>query len=512
MTFTTGSPWQQWPQPRFAAAASSVDVDVAVIGAGITGVTTAWLLRQAGCRVALIDRHRCGDADTGHTTAHLTFVTDQRLRELAKHFGDDGARATWEAGAVAIDQIEQIVQQTGADCGFRRVPGYLHAPLPAERGQSLDKEVALLREDAELASRLGFDANFVHQTPLGPGPAVRFGGQAAFHPGRYLAALLPGIPGDGSHVFEHTSIESIEQGPRRLVTSDGHEIRCEFVVIATNNPLTGSVGALRAALLQTKLSLYSSYVLAARLPPDTLPDAMFWDTADPYDYLRVEPMGDHQLVIFGGEDTKTGQEDDAQAFSKLEQRFALRVPGAVPTQRWMGQVIVTDDALPYIGERSGGEFIATGYCGNGFTFGTLAAMMARDAFLGRSNPWKELMRVDRKPFHGGVWSYLRENLDYPRYLVADRLGRAEATSLDAVPPGEGRIVALDGQRCAVYRDQEGAVSICSAVCTHLRCLVRWNGPDRTWDCPCHGSRFSPDGAVLAGPAEQPLEKITPPAG
>jgi len=510
MAFTTRPPWQQVERKEFPQVRGNHQVDVAIIGAGITGVTAAWLLREAGCRVALIDRQRVGDADTGNTTAHLTHVTDQRISALVKHFGEDGARASWDASAVAINLIEEIVRQTGTECGFRRVPGYLHAPIPADRGESIDREIEALREDARIATHLGFDAQFVTDSPLAPVPAVRFGNQAAFHPGRYLASLVERIPGEGSHVFEHTTIESIEDGPRRILTSEGHEIRCEFVVIATNNPLTGAVGALRAAMLQTKLSLYTSYVLAARMPPGTLPDALFWDTADPYDYLRVEPMGDHQLVIFGGEDTKTGQEDDAQAFRNLEQRFAQRVPGATPTLRWMGQVIATDDGLPYIGERGSGEFLATGYCGNGFTFGTLAACMARDAFLGRHNPWTELMRVDRKPFHGGVWSYLRENIDYPRYLLGDRLARVATRSLQEVPAGEGRIVELDGKRCAAYRAPDGALSVCSAVCTHLKCQVRWNAPDRTWDCPCHGSRFSTDGSVLAGPAEQPLERIPQP--
>jgi Rieske Fe-S protein len=163
--------------------------------------------------------------------------------------------------------------------------------------------------------------------------------------------------------------------------------------------------------------------------------------------------------------------------------------------------------LPYIGEHADGEFIATGFAGNGYTFGTLAAMMARDAVHGHANPWAELLRVDRKPVHGGLVRYLRENLDYPAYLLRDRLGAPQARALDEVPRGEGRIVALEPGRCAVYRDDMGRLSICSAVCTHLKCLVRWNAAAGSWDCPCHGSRFAPDGQVLAGPAEEPLQRI-----
>jgi len=182
---------------------------------------------------------------------------------------------------------------------------------------------------------------------------------------------------------------------------------------------------------------------------------------------------------------------------------------AVVTHRWLGQVIETDDGLPFIGEHAEREFIATGFAGNGMTFGTLAGMMARDAVLGQRNPWIDLFRVDRKPFHGGLWQYVRENLDYPWYLVKDRLGRADAGRIEDVPAGEGRIVALDEGRCAVHRAGDGTVTVCSAVCTHLGCLVRWNAADRSWDCPCHGSRFAPDGAVLSGPATAPLRRLRP---
>ena len=245
------------------------------------------------------------------------------------------------------------------------------------------------------------------------------------------------------------------------------------------------------------------------MPRGTLPDALWWDISDPYEYLRIEPQNGHQLVIFGGADSKTGQEDDARAFQVLEHRLGELLPGAEVTHRWLGQVIETDDGLPYIGEHADGEFIATGFAGNGFTFGTLAGMMARDAVLGRPNPWADLLRVDRKPFHGGVWRYLRENLDYPRYLLRDLLARADTKELRDVPPGAGRIVDLKGNRCAVFRGEDGRFSIHSAVCTHLKCIVHWNAADRTWDCPCHGSRFSTSGDVLAGPAEQPLRPVQP---
>jgi glycine/D-amino acid oxidase-like deaminating enzyme/nitrite reductase/ring-hydroxylating ferredoxin subunit len=482
-------------------------VDVVVVGAGITGVTTAWLLQQAGCSVALIDRDRIGAADTGHTTAHLTYVTDTRLHELVRRFGQDAARMVWEAGASAIDRIHSILRDSGVSCDFRRVPGYLHLPLGQADVAVSREETVRLQEDADLAAGFGMEARFVERVPHHAVPGVFFGGQAAFDPGRYLEGLVSRLASEGCAIFEETALESVEKDPRRVVTDRGNEIRCSYLVIATHNPLSGSLGAVRSNLFQTKLSLYTTYVVGARLPVDALPDALFWDTADPYDYLRIEPRQDHQLVIMGGADVKTGQGDDEQAFRALEQRLVARVPGAVITQRWLGQVIETDDGLPYIGEHADREFIATGFAGNGFTFGTLAAGMACDAFFGRANPWIDLFRVDRKPFHGGMARYVRENLDYPTQLVRDRLRTPRADTLTDVPTGEGRILTLEGQKCAVFRGDDGNMSVCSAVCTHLKCLVRWNAADQTWDCPCHGSRFSPDGEVLSGPAQRSLQRI-----
>jgi nitrite reductase/ring-hydroxylating ferredoxin subunit len=268
------------------------------------------------------------------------------------------------------------------------------------------------------------------------------------------------------------------------------------------------VGEARAALFQTKLALYTSYVLGARVPKGTLPDGLWWDTSDPYDYLRVDPHADHDYVIFGGEDVKTGQEDDAnQVFQRLEERLHRLLPMATMQHRWLGQVVETDDGLPFVGENAHQEFIATGFCGNGCTLGTLSAMMARDRYLDRTNPWFDLFRVDRRPFHGGLWRYVQENLDYPYYLLRDRVAGADTDTLDDVPNGVGKIVRLHGQKVAASRDDAGHVTVCSPVCTHLKCLVRWNAADRTWDCPCHGSRFHATGAVLSGPAEAPLEPV-----
>jgi glycine/D-amino acid oxidase-like deaminating enzyme/nitrite reductase/ring-hydroxylating ferredoxin subunit len=501
------SVWAEFELPRFPALQHDTAVEVVVVGAGITGITTAYLLRKAGVRVALIERGRVASADTGRTTAHLTYVTDQRLNHLVGQFGKDAARSFWEGGAAAIDQIWQLTQDTAADCDFRWVPGYLHAPKHDPRQGEGRKERDSLQHDAELARELGFDAQFLESVPNTNGCGVRFAHQARFHPRQYLAPLVSAIPGDGNHVFENTELEEFDQRAM-AVRANGNRIHCDYVVIATHNPLMGSKGPVSATLFQTKLSLYTSYVLGARLPAGTVPDALFWDTSDPYEYLRVVDREDHQYAIFGGEDVKTGQEKDAEeVYRALEARLQARLPGAVIQHRWMGQVIETADGLPYAGENGEFQFIATGFCGNGMTLGTLGAMMARDRYLERENPWFDLLRVDRKPFHGGLWRYVSENVDYPYYLLRDRIAGAEEGSFADLANGEGKILKWQGRKVAAYRSDTGVLSVCSPVCTHLKCLVHWNDADRTWDCPCHGSRFHPDGQVLSGPAEAPLDKI-----
>ena len=265
---------------------------------------------------------------------------------------------------------------------------------------------------------------------------------------------------------------------------------------------------LSATVLQTKLALYTSYVVAGRMPRGKVPDALFWDTKDPYDYLRVQPRGNHDFVIFGGEDHKTGQvKETTDCYERLEGKLKSLLPDIEVTHRWCGQVIETPDGLPYIGGRGDRQYIATGFSGNGMTFGTVAAMIASDAILGRKNPWTELFDPSRSAIRRGPWQYLKENSDYPYYLIRDRFAGAEARSLRAVKRGHGKVIERNGQKVAAYRDEAGRVFLRSATCTHMGCLVGWNETERTWDCPCHGSRFRPDGNVISGPAESPLAKV-----
>lgn len=496
------SHWQQTTLPKFAPLAQSGKYDVVVIGGGMTGLCAAYFLKMAGKKVCLLERDRLGYGDTGHTTAHLVQVTDSPLTTLVRDFGEDAARLTWQANAAGRNALESIAREARIACRFERVPAYYHAALGKDRDESDD-----LREEAELARKLGFEAEFVDSAPLVNKPAVCFPNQARFHPYKFLDGLSQLVAGDGCSIHEHSEVTEVTKDPLAVKCGD-HTLECDYVVIATHVPLMGKSGFINATLLQARLIPQSTYVVGARVPKGSIPDACFFDTNDPYYYLRIDRTPRYDYAIFGGEDHKTGQiEDTHERYVRLERMLKELVPEAECYLRWSGQVIETNDGLPLIGETAEKQFVATGFAGNGMTFGCLAGLMACDAALGKKNPWRDLFSVNRTNIKGATWDYLKQNSEYPYYMISDRFSKAEGTSPEDVAPGEGKVLALEGKRVACYRDDAGHVSAVSAVCTHMGCFVHWNNAERTWDCPCHGSRFHPSGEVLAGPAETPLETV-----
>ena len=494
--------------PRLGQLERDMRVDVVVVGGGITGLTSAYLLAKAGCSVALLERERCGQIDSGHTSAHLTMVTDLRLTELARQFGKNHAQAVWDAGLAAMANIDAIAREEDITCELSWVPGYLHNPIGPTSSQSL----AAFRADAELADEIGFDAVCIGDVPFFGGAGVLFDNQARFHPGHYLSGLARATTAAGARIFEHSAADAFSDRPRSVM-SNGCTISCDAIVLATHTPLMGNTRLVSATMFQTKLALYTSYVVAGRVAAGTIPDALFWDTGDPYHYLRIEPHRGFDVVIFGGEDHKTGQSVDTDAcYERLERLLTGLVPSVELTHRWSGQVIETMDGLPYIGETARRQFVATGFSGNGMTFGTLGGMMAADAVLGRSNPWVDLFDPARKKIRGAAWDYVVENKDYPYYLARDQFAGAEGRSLRALRRGEGKMLDLNGTKVAAFRDADGTMFTKSAVCTPMGCEVVWNDAEQTWDCPCHGSRFKPDGSVISGPAEAPLGDPSPDTG
>ncbi len=482
------------PARRYPVLEGEVEVDVVVVGGGIAGLTTAWLLKQEGKRVAVVEMHRLLSGQTGQTTAHLTELIDTPYATLMSDFGEKGAQLAAASSRAAIEQIASLVERLRISCGFQRLPAYRYAETEAE-ARDLERE-------ARAARQAGLMCNLTQQVPL-PYPvklALRVEDQAQFHPREYLLALAEGLPGDGSHLFEETQVLSIREGrPCRVETNRG-VLLCRDVVEATTTPLN-------RLFLHTKLYPYRTYAVAGPLR-SPLETALYYDSKDPYHYIRLQQVDGVPYVIVGGEDHKVGTEEDtASCFTALEEYTRQHFPVSTLTHRWSGQVIEPADGLPYIGRNSGSShvWVATGFSGNGMTFGTLAGIILKDLLLGRQNPYAALYEATRVKPKAGAKDFIQENAEVAFRFVADRLARPDGHSLEEVPPGEGRILEVDGKKVAVFREDGGAVHAVSPVCTHMGCHVHWNNSERSWDCPCHGARYSPTGEVLNGPAVKPLE-------
>ncbi|WP_395746104.1 FAD-dependent oxidoreductase [Prosthecobacter sp.] len=495
------SPWKLASVPSFPALDQDASTEALVIGGGISGVTAAYLLAQAGCSVILVEKDRLGSGQTFCTTAHISYPTDERLRDLVKTFGREHAEAVWDACKASSDQIRRNVCAESIDCDFSHVPAYLYAAEGAEKD-----ETPALHEDASLASWMGFDARFISQCPVTHQPAVLFSNLLKFHPLKYLLALAEAAQKKGAQI--HENCEAWEFDPeKRTVRCNGHTISYQHVFIATHVPLQGTAGMLSSTLLQTKLAGYTTYAMEAELPDTVVPEALWWDTADPYFYFRTDKVGDTLRIIAGGEDNKTGQEEDTDArYTALMQRVQKWFPSARFLRRWSGQVIETVDGLPYIGEYAG-QFVATGFSGTGMTFGTLSGMMFAEHVQGIASPWKSLFHVERKEL-SSTWDYLKENKDYPYYLTKS-LFMGSSRKPEELGEGHGAILRMNGKKVAAARDKQGGLTLLSAICPHMGCVVGWNHADQLWECPCHGSTFTPEGKVLTGPAETPLEPVDP---
>jgi glycine/D-amino acid oxidase-like deaminating enzyme/nitrite reductase/ring-hydroxylating ferredoxin subunit len=491
--------------PARSPLARDLTADVCVVGAGMAGLSTAYFLARAGRRVVVLDDGPVAGGETSRTTAHLASALDDRFEEIERLHGADGARLAAQSHAAAIDAIEAVVREEKIDCGFERLDGYLFAPPGVEREQ-LDKEL-------EAARKVGLDVEMVDRAPvplLDTGPAIRFAGQGQFHPLRYLAALVEAIERHGGEIHCDTHVTKVDAGPpARVETSGGLAVTAGSVVVATNSPVVDRVA------IHTKQAAYRTFVIAARVPPGSVPRALYWDLCqgggtscsggDPYHYVRLTSGMEPELLIAGAEDHKTGQADDAdERFTRLEAWTRERFPITGVELRWSGQVMEPVDSLAFIGKNPGEEniYVATGDSGHGMTHGTIAGLLLTALITRGSHPWEELYDPSRKRL-GAAASFAKENLNVAAQY-AGWVTPAERDSTAELAPGEGAIVRRGLSKVAAYRDEEGVLHESSAVCVHLGCVVQWNTFERSWDCPCHGSRFDGKGRVLNGPANVDL--------
>lgn len=505
-----------WPDgsdmPDFPELEGAIDTEVCVVGAGIAGMTTAYLLAREGVRVVVLDHGPVGGGETGRTTAHLSNAIDEGIRLIEKMHGEAGARVAVESHGAAIDRIEAIVREEEIDCDFTRLDGYLIlAP-----GDSPE----VLSEELEAVHRAGLKEVEWTRPPLetfGDRVCLRFPRQAQFHPLRFLSALARAIERDGGRVFTHSRVNELEDGsPVTLSTTGRASVRAERVVVATNSPIVDLMA------LHTKQAAYRTFVVGLEVPEGSVPQALYWDTGDPYHYVRLAhpapgeesaglASGGSNVLIVGGGDHKTGQADDGEArFDHLEvwaRKFFPSVRRV--THRWSGQVLEPVDGVAFIGPSPGSEniYVITGDSGQGMTHGVLGAMILTDLIRGRDNPWADFYAPTRTTLapHSGI-EWLKENVNVA-YQYVDHVRRETEAPSDEMPLHAGLVVRRDGKQIAVYRDGTGSCHEMSALCTHMMCVVQWNSTEGSWDCPCHGSRFDPYGKVLNAPAVHELEPL-----
>lgn len=465
--------------------------DVCVIGGGIAGLTAAYRLLAAGRSVLLLEADAPGRGETAHTTAHLAWVLDDRFSRLADIRGDDVARLAASSHRSAIADIEQVAGDEGIDCDFARVRGYL---FPGADGpEALDAE-------REAVGRLGLDHAAVDAVPLLGGPGLEFPGQARFHPTKYLGGLAAAVRRRGGDIRSNTRAVRVTGGePCTVETAGGGTVTARAVVVATNAPFDAGL------TLHARLAAYTTYALALPVPTGSVPDALFWDTEDPYHYTRVLPAGDGRAtdyLIVGGGDHKTGQAaDQGDRWARLTAWAEARYPVAGGAAfHWSGQVFETADGLGLIGAAPWGKnvYVITGDSGMGLTHGTLGGRLVSDLITGTATPLAAVYDPGRWT-PGAAYTLLKENANLAAQYT-DWVTGGDVSSADQVPPEHGAVLRRGLSKVAVYRKPDGSVCERSATCPHLGAVVRWNPGEQTWDCPAHGSRFTSDGKVFHGPA------------
>ncbi|MDP8976632.1 MAG: FAD-dependent oxidoreductase [Actinomycetota bacterium] len=487
------------PETAYPAVAGDDRYDVVVVGGGITGLTTAYLLKESGARVAVVERHRVASGTTGNTTAKVSSLHSLTYAQLVDKRGEEIARLYGEANQAAVERISTLVTQLGVDCQFERAPAYSYTESQDSVGQ--------VEAEVEAATRLGLPASYTEQTdlPYRVRAAVRFENQAHFHPRRYCLALAAAVDGDGCSVFEQTDALAVdEQEDRVVVRTSSGALNAEQLVVATLLPFVDRGGFF------AKAHPTRSYAMAVRISGD-VPRGMYLSLDSPTRSLRPARYRDTTGLVLGGASHHTGREEQTSSYYQdIEDwaRATFDVEGV--DYRWSAQDYTTLDSVPYVGRspRSARTFVATGFKKWGMTNGTAGAMLLADTIGGRDNPWTEVFDATRIGGAQSVAKAVKANLEVGKDFVTDHVGRRlQAASVEDLGPGEAGVVKVEGRSVGAYRDSAGILHVVSITCTHMACTLRWNQAETTWDCPCHGSRFSAEGRVLEGPAVKDLERI-----
>jgi glycine/D-amino acid oxidase-like deaminating enzyme/nitrite reductase/ring-hydroxylating ferredoxin subunit len=498
MSAKSGAYWVATaPNPSFQPFTGNPTVDVAIIGGGIVGITAAALLKRAGRTVAVLEAQRVGTQVTGGSTAKITSQHGLIYGDLIKNFGKENARIYAQSNQAAIEKIAEFSAEYRAECDFTRQAAYTYT-------QSKDK-VAAIEKEVEAASELGLPASFVRGVSL-PFPiegAICFNHQAQFNPCKYLKPIAQAIDGDGSYVFEETRVLDVDKGtPCKITTSRG-KVEAKEVIVATNIPILDRGGFFSKVYPRAHLAL------AARLENTKAPEGMFISIDEPTHSIRTAHDEQGTILIVVGPRFRPGHKTDtAQGYKNLEAFARSHFNIQSVEYRWMNQDYNSMDGVPYVGKllpTTKHLYVATGFNAWGITNGTVAAMILSDTILGNPNPWAEFYDATRIKLTISARNFIKQNIHVAKDFIQGRLVSYPAKSPADLAPEEGSLIEVQGKKIAAYKDEQGTLHLLSPVCTHMGCHVAWNNMEKSWDCPCHGSRFHYDGSVLRGPAVRDLE-------
>ncbi len=479
----------------FPALREDLEVDVAIVGAGITGLTTAMLLADSGLEVVVLEAGGVGMGTTGHSTGNLYATVDRRLHAIEQKWDREVMRAVAHSRMEAIDLVEQTVRRYGLDCDFARRPFFLFASEPNR------PQVEAIEREHRAAIQADLNARLVDALPL-PYPVARalvIEGQAQFHPLNYVRALARHLAEDGCRICENTRATAIDDG-RGLVQTETGTVQAHRIVLATHTPKG-------IYAVQSAMEVYREYGVAVRLQSGSYPEGIYWNTSTRHS-IRSYRDGDESYLIAIGGHHKVGHEERTDlCYEALDKHVRERFDVARSVYRWSAQNYRTADGLPYIGRSSGADrtYIATGFGADGLVYGTLAAAIIAEDLQGRESRWSDLYDASRFTPIKSAKGFMRESAGVAMDLARDWLKR-HPKAFEEIRTGEGRVLEIEGERLAVFRDFDRRFIAVSPVCTHMGCIVHWNNAEKSWDCPCHGSRFSVEGAVIEGPALAPLEQ------
>ncbi len=483
--------------PNFQKLEENIETSIAIVGGGITGITAAYLLSQQGIAVTLIEAGQILTGTTGHTTAKITAQHGLIYDELIQQHGEDTAKLYYEANQEALELIKELIDKHSIECDFSHQDAYIYG--------SMETSVRQIKKELLAYQRLGIPGDFTDTIPFSIPcqAALIMKDQAQFHPLKYLTALIPPILEKGGVIYEKTTALKVEDNEETtILLENGYRISCNSVIVASHFPFNDELG-----LYFARMHAERSYVIAIKAEKD-YPNGMYYSADTPTRSLRYTEMNGEKLILIGGESHKPGQGIPTHEHYLALQDFCEQYLGIkeIP-YRWSAQDMITPDKLPFVGPATAGHpnvLIATGYKKWGMTTGTIAAKILTDFILRKENRYADLYKPSRLK---GLGNIVKDNIDVAKHLIEGKLEFIIKTPED-LANDEGDIVLINGKRAGCYRDQDGQLHQVDSTCTHMGCEVNWNSGERTWDCPCHGSRYSIDGEVLEGPSVEPLRKVT----